>query len=225
MQAHALLRTGLTLVAGLGIGSIGCSPSQAAMPTPEMPTNMEVRTVPPAPGTTRIVLDANGQDAVVTEVLSETTGKAYASGHTAYGHEEHTRKLCLTPCMVDVTPGLHTLQFQSRTDDGRASTALVQVGDRSLLVRHEMGKDRTQHWAASLGWVALSLGATTTLTAGTIYGVLDDPEARAGASAATTIGVGLLLAAIPLLIVGRNQREEPATAVYPVAKTARGFQF
>ena len=133
-----------------------------------------MRSSPPEPGYTRVIIDANGERATVTEVVDVTTATAHAEGIVAHGRSETTKPICLTPCPADLKPGMHVLRFTS-VDSERMSEANLQLGDKPKVLRHAMG--RTED-ASALGvgaYTLVFLGAITAVTGASLYGA-----ARAG---------------------------------------------
>jgi hypothetical protein len=114
---------GFALLASVGCGYRGLPPLPA--PAPEIPRNLEASTTLPAPGTTRVLIDANGDRATVTEVLDSTTSTATAYSNrysaTVYGYSETTRTVCIAPCVADFSPGAHVLRFRRTQMIGKAA--------------------------------------------------------------------------------------------------------
>lgn len=75
MRRLALI-VGMVSVGGCGYREV--APPQA--PAKEMPGGVEERTAPPEAATTRVILDANGERATVTEIVSVTRRSAYGMG-------------------------------------------------------------------------------------------------------------------------------------------------
>ena len=105
-------------------------------PRQELPRGLEMLPSAPEAGLTRLTLDANGEPSRVFEVLTSTDGRATAVGTAAhvFEHSQTSRPVCLTPCQVDLKPGLHELEFV--TDDPYSwADVFVQVGQRAKVVR------------------------------------------------------------------------------------------
>jgi hypothetical protein len=229
-----MLRRALVLAvgcSGLFVGGCGyaeVAPPQA--PAPATPQGAEPRTTPPEPGLTRVLLDADGEDAVVTDVVDASLAVAEAKGGgvsaTAQGYAETVKPVCITPCFADLAPGLHVLRFSSQTDD-RESVAKIQVGERAKVVRHAMG--RTEHpfsWVNFTGSVLVYVGAAVAVTGGMMLAVdagndSGDPSKGLGLGLGGPVlgaGAGALLIGIPMMIFGRPVRQEGATTELSLAE-------
>ncbi len=215
--------------AGLFIGGCGyaeVAPPQA--PAKEVPAGYEPRTTPPEPGTTRMVLEANGEKATVVEVIdaTSTVGTASAGGTTATvrGYSETVKPVCIAPCVADLKPGMHFLRFASPDDKDRVSEAGIQVGDRSKVVRHAIG--RTDSFSAGhfLSRMVVILGATAVITGGTLYGMaaaMNDDTGRDVKPTGVTVmaaGAGALLVGIPLMVLTRPVHQPGATTEMSLSK-------
>lgn len=154
-------------VAALGIlagcGTVEATPPRA--PAAEIPRAVEARTTPPEPGTTRVLLDANGDRATVEEVVERATATAYGSHVAVSGYAESTKPVCVTPCYADLKPGMHALRFKSMNDD-RMSEAPIQVGDVPKTVRHAMGRAELPSVGNYLASFGVILGATAAIGIG-----------------------------------------------------------
>ena len=226
------MKSALALVVlGIVSGStaVGCGYAEVApprAPTREMPKNMETRSSPPEPGTTRVLIDANGDQASVVEVVDRSTmsGRAYGyHGETAFVHgkSETVKPLCVAPCVADLRPGMHILRFTS-DDDGRESEARVQVGDESKLVRHAMGHTESNPLGVVSGVMLTALGASALVAGGSLYaasaagggggGGTDGPPSYAQYVTPTLVAGAVALAAgITVLLVTRPVRQRGAT--------------
>lgn len=197
-----------------GCGAVSVDPPKA--PAAEIP-KVEHPESPPEPGMTRIILDANGDDAKVTEVL-ET---AEARSGMSYAFAERKKPVCITPCVVDMKPGVHTLSFESRVDD-RASYVDVQVGSRSKAVRHAMGhplrKSGGEVWAHALTWLGLTVVGTAALAwaDAKAEGGEVAREVRGPARAAAFAGLGLMAGGITLMIVSPPTYQPGSTTEIPI---------
>jgi hypothetical protein len=111
-----------------------------------------------APGKERVILDAEGDQARVSEVTS------HSQTVTPRGNvleSEHDRPLCITPCAVDLGLGLHELSFQSTTHPRRGSDVEVQVQGDPLVVNHTMADLETPSPVAKgIGIGLVALGGT-----------------------------------------------------------------
>jgi hypothetical protein len=185
-----------------------------------MPYVPDAPVAPPAHGTTRIVLDANGERARVTETLEKTSiyGTSYSTSAAAFSGTSFTTKpLCLTPCVVDLTPGMHALNFQSSSDPQRVGSADVQVGERRKVVRHAMGRvDKGASWHHLLASSAALLGIGA-IVGGALTLPFDHKEfedhRRAG-KVMLLAGGATLAVSIPFMIITRPTWQEGATTEF-----------
>lgn len=215
------LRTARCATASLAALIAGCGAVHVPPPQPpsrEIPL-VDPPNLPPEPGLTRILLDANGADARVTEVTERTEAWAFGSG---YGHAvvETEKPVCIVPCSVDMKPGMHTLFFQSLTGD-RKSRVDIQVGSRSKAVRHAMGLTTNSWGGQVLGFLLVTLGSTALATGGAIYASLDDiPEDKKSRSKSLKLaaaGGGAVLVSIPLLLLTRPTEQPGSSTEIPIA--------
>src|SRR5688572_26236847 len=88
-------------------------------PAPRLAAPVAFPEAPPAPGTGRVVLDADGDHAKVIEVSESSATTVCPS----------------TPCVVDLPYGSHPLVFHSTTDESRASDVDLDVGPKAKAVR------------------------------------------------------------------------------------------
>jgi len=138
-------------------------------PPPVVPRGLDSLDVPPAPGRTRVVLDANGERVTVTEVLDWSNSQAVAIGSSVQvlDHTEHTRPICLTPCEFDFEPGLHVLHFYAGPT--RFDNVKVQVSGKRKLVRVALGQLVASEPASSTGVVLQSLGLTAAIVGASLW--------------------------------------------------------
>ncbi len=178
-----------------------------AAPRAELPRDLEVLSAPPGPGLTRIVLDANGQRATVTEVLAWEDSSTSASVGTTYGearsHGERTRPICITPCEFDFQPGLHVLDFQV---EGKGSDRIrVQVGGTRKLVRVALGRTVAPGTPSMAGLTLQIAGLATAIVGAAVWAGYSaghpdvDRDKRRDTGVALTVGGGAgFLLGVPL---------------------------
>jgi hypothetical protein len=216
------LCAGLATLLVLGCGVRYVDPPRA--PAKELP-KIDARTTPPEPGHTRVLLDANGERAEVTEVSAwqkahgtVSTGKSMG---TIHGYSESVRPICITPCLADFEPGMHVLRFSSQTDQ-RGSTVAVQVDQRNKTVRHAMG--RHDDGAPSMhfgGTVLLTLGGTSVLVGGLVLGAASGLESDQADDYASTgavmlgVGAAAMFVAIPMMLASRPSYQPGSTTEIP----------
>jgi hypothetical protein len=216
LRAKSRSGTVVATFVAVGCGYRDIEPPRA--PSREMP-NVEARSTPPAEGRTRVILDANGERAVVTEVRDWSSGFASAGTTTAHGYSEEVRPVCITPCVVDFEPGLHVLRFRSERDD-RKGTLNLQVGERTKIVRHAMGRTEgtsVAHFGGglllTLGTIALTVGGIALAAGAASDSSLGDDTLETGAKISAA-GAGAVLVSIPLLLVTRPTRQPGATTEF-----------
>jgi hypothetical protein len=112
----------------------------------------------PGPGLSRIVLDTVDGPATVERVRGGRVGGV--AGAVGFGGAlEVTTRVCVTPCVIDTTPGTQELRFTMVGDSSRTSVGFVNVDDRPSVYRHKLGHHRNRGWRGFLGWPTLALGA------------------------------------------------------------------
>jgi hypothetical protein len=210
--SFAFLALVAPLAAGCGVREI--DPPQA--PAAVFPPNVEVRHAPTAPGTTRLVLDANGERASIVDVVSSTSASAYVNGHMGFASASTTVPVCIAPCMADLTPGLHRLAFSSLDDPTEHDEIQVQVGETSKIVRRAMGKYESNFWPHFLAGSVAYAGVTSALVGGIMYSLdasaADGDKKYAGTDKYLLIGGAVaLVASIPVMILTRDVHQRGAT--------------
>lgn len=146
-------------VASLLATTTGCGPSVVAppkAPDPVMPATIDLPSRDPAPGKSRVVLDAaDGERAAVSEVTP--------SGVPGV---ESEKRLCVAPCVAELHQGVHVFRFADERDPSRQGTARVELGEQPKLVRHSMGRTKTHPGLAAAGIILTSLGGAAFGVAG-----------------------------------------------------------
>ncbi|MDB4997649.1 MAG: hypothetical protein JWM74_5081 [Myxococcaceae bacterium] len=205
---------------------MGCGFREVAPPTApraEIPRGVEERTSPPELGTTRVLLEANDEKAMVTEVVESSSAQATVTVTTpsgwgsakAFGYAETTKPICLAPCYADLKPGVHVLRFALPNSEDRVSQTPVQVGDSSKVVRHAVGRIESSSFTHVAAMVLLSLGTSAAAVGGTLWAVQEmSPTATnfkpMGIGLAAG-GVGALLIAIPLALMTEPVHQQGST--------------
>ncbi len=111
----------------------------------------------PGPGLTRVVLDAADGPAVVEEVRGGSMGGNF--GAKAFGGSlEISTRVCVTPCVMDTTPGNKQLRFTLVDDEERTSMGFVNVDSKVSAYRHSVGVSRSARWKGVIGWPLLVFG-------------------------------------------------------------------
>jgi hypothetical protein len=145
-------------------------------PAPAPPRTMPrlPEDVPPAePGTTPVLIDSM---AVPAKVFDEVG-----------------RDICLTPCVVNLAPGVHDLEFVpiDRFSD-RVGKPSISVVARPLVFRYELGLHESHDTLRSTG---MAMAITASVVAASAIPVALIPQTRA-------IGIDLELAATAGLVAG-----------------------
>lgn len=142
----------------------------------------------PAPGLSRVVLDVAEGPAVV-EALSGGTVSAVAGTRAFGGSLEVARRVCVTPCVLDTSPGAHELRFTLVDDETRTSTGFVNVDQQVSAYRHAIGRDRSAAWKGFVGWPLLVTGAVLDL--GMISAAANAEDIDGGFIAGGAVAVGI----------------------------------
>lgn len=187
--------------------TLGCGCGVRALPPPDPPRREVPRGVelpdepPPRPGTSRVMLDADGEPAKVVAV------------------GDGTHALCTTPCVVDLPYGSHSLVLQSILDEERRSRAELEVGPRPKIFRHTLGERHDGGAANTLGTSLVAVGLLAAATGAVFWagGALarsadGAPNGLEGTGRLVTgLGAGAVIVGIPFLVVGRPSERPGAT--------------
>ncbi len=191
----------------------GCGTERLPAPQPpprELPANVDVPDEPPAPGTSRVVLDANGDKAKVVEITGSATAAAGGYRAVVVG----VKPVCTTPCVVDLPYGSHPLVLRSTTDETRQSELDLDVGPKPKVVRHTLGERRDGGAVRTVGASLLLLGITAGLTGAILWGVgagAHSDGLESTGQVVTAIGAGGIGLSIPLFVIGRPTERPGAT--------------
>lgn len=206
------------LLLALGGAMWGCGAQHLPPPPAPLRSAPDTTLVPaqaPAPGTGRVLLEANGEPADVA-VVSATDDPAVVA----------VTPLCTTPCVVDLPYGPHPLLFHSTTDPARESEAEVDVGPRPKVLRHSLGERREGGPAHTTGTALVVLGALAATT-GLILWSAASADDRRGAMDATGQGMTIggattALLGLPLLLSDRPTERPGATTEWPLPSRYEG---
>ncbi|MBS2016925.1 MAG: hypothetical protein JST00_28825 [Deltaproteobacteria bacterium] len=207
-------RSLLLVVAMIAGGVSGCGvehlpPPQA--PSREAPQARDLPTSAPPPGTGRLVVDANGEQAEVA-IVSPTQDPSVVA----------VTPLCTTPCVVDLPYGPHPLLFHSTTDPSRESETEVDIGPRPKVLRHSLGERREGGPAHTTGTAMIVLGAIAATTGIILWsaaaaGPDEGRGAMAGVGQAISIGgAAAALLGIPLVLSDRPTERPGTTTEWPL---------
>ena len=214
------------IIACLCLGSLalGCGTVQvpaAAPPSKIVPTLMS-EPGPRVDGAGRVVLDVPGERARVVEITGATSGVIANQYGATNLSSIATRVVCITPCVANLEYGQHELAFVSQTEEDVGSIAIVDVGPKTSVFRHAMGRTTKHPTMGSLGTTATSLSATGALTGLSIYlvgALLQDSDSSKGAdptkydglkdAGLVTMGISaaVLATGIVLLVLAREERQ------------------
>jgi hypothetical protein len=157
-EPRPLLSTVLPLVLAAGLAG-GCTVRHVPPPPPPD------RVLPaveqgglPARGRGRILLDVEGERALVEEVSGGELA-ASGAGRVFSGSLEVSQRLCVTPCYVDLTPGPHRLRFVSITDGSRRANGYVNIDTGTTAYRQRLGVSRRHALRRVGGITSAILGA------------------------------------------------------------------
>ncbi|HEY6555889.1 MAG TPA: hypothetical protein VI072_01395 [Polyangiaceae bacterium] len=176
----------------------------------------DVPTTPPAPGTTRVIIDANGERMEVRERLKETSvhGTVYTNGvaGSLYGYAATHKPVCITPCAVDMKPGSHVLEFQGETYE-RRSELQIQVGERPKVIRHAVGRIESEgdgsFWLGYL--LTLGIGAVVTGSMIHVLNTEDSADYTKAANIALGAGAATIAVSIPLRLLAQPVHQPSST--------------
>jgi hypothetical protein len=204
-----------------------------APPKPEaVLPKIDIPSSPPPDGSGRLVVDVAEEEAKVSRVLDTTTFSSDSRhpewqshhGHAVAGPSPTLRRvelLCISPCVLDLRQGAHSLVFTSTRDDTRTGTGDVIVTSKPAAVRHALGKEKPAS-APYVGGMMLTLlggGLTTIGALATTVGAVakrpeDDPSGRTKGDPSVFLGIGLVALGIGLvtgttgLVMMANNRPE-----------------
>ena len=202
-------------VAALAIGLLGtgCGVEQlpaASPPSRVIPTDIDVPTDPPAPGTGRVILETNGEPAKVVEITGAATARSGGYSATIVG----IRPLCTTPCVVDLPYGSHPLVLHSLSDDSHQSETELEVGAKAKVFRHTLGERKDGGGLRTAGASLLTLGVIAATTGAILWLAGNGNHGGDLASKGqlvTGLGAGGILLSIPFLVVGRPTERPGST--------------
>lgn len=180
----------------------GCATTYPALPAPpqEIPRVSELPRI--GPGESRILVDANGEDAWVS-----AEGRTVCAG---------------TPCALALPKGAHRLTFFAKNDATRFGDVSVDLGERPTIVRHQLGVRRESPGLRIASIVSFSLGASLLAVGGGIAAVrfVDDAPgwSTTGGAVAITGLVGLALG-LSFALASRTEIWPGATRTWVVPPT------
>jgi hypothetical protein len=204
-------RTSVSVVVLLALTTAGCWRTiRHPAPLPPQPVMPEVSLEgDPGPGLTRVVLDTADGPAVVEEVRGGSMGGNV--GTKAFGGSlEIYTKVCVTPCIMDTTPGNKQLRFTLVDDEDRTSVGFVNVDTKVSAYRHSVGVQRSARWKGVIGWPLLIFGAIADIA---IVGAISD-GGRFGTQEAMGTAAAIGVTALGgWLVYGSVVEEQPGSGV------------
>jgi len=192
----------------------GCGPSVVAppkAPDPVMPATIDLPSRDPAPGKSRVVLDAaDGERAAVSEVTP--------SGVPGV---ESEKRLCVAPCVAELHQGVHVFRFADERDPSRQGTARVELGEKPKLVRHSMGRTKTHQGLAVAGIILTSIGGGFIGAGGALADAQDGhPTETQLTTAWVSLGIGATLSLIgfPMIFASFPSVQPGATSEKTISR-------
>ncbi|GAC1584724.1 MAG: hypothetical protein NVS3B20_14540 [Polyangiales bacterium] len=175
----------------------GCMATLPAPPKPEavVPTLGVTPDAPPPEGSGRLLVDVASEPAKVSRVVDTVDNPdPYSNSSLRRGMPSESgmgfgyRKLellCISPCVIDIRPGAHTLVFTSLVDPTHTSSADVVVSAQPSVVRHALGRDKgySNTYLGGAGLALVGGGVTLMGALATTVGLVaksprDDPSGR-----------------------------------------------
>jgi hypothetical protein len=179
------------------------------LPPPQTPEQVVPKIkIPPQPqsGTGRVVIDIVDGPAVVEEVISRTVVTTQGNTKTAqYNGPPIKRKLCVSPCVLDLPLGPHVLSFTTSGSNAKTDKTTLIFAEAPMIYRRALGhKERKPIWFGGIGAIGVGAGF---LTAGLIGFTSKDSVSGAGGpltAAQLSVGanIGFMVGGAVLMGVG-----------------------
>lgn len=160
------------------------------LPAPPVPARsrpgVSVPHEPPAAGHGRVIIEtADGRPSTVY-LIAGAVFVAFSDGVAGGGID--IRRLCMTPCVVDLPYGQHELRFTVDGDTQGAGSAYVNVSGRTSVLRVNLGQQKRPGGIALFGGTLELLGIVGAPLGGIGWAVsAEDDDGVAGAMKAVTI--------------------------------------
>jgi hypothetical protein len=164
----------------------------------------------PGPGLDRVVLDVPEGPAIVEQLDGGSlTGAAGAA--TFGGSLQVARRVCVTPCVMDTSPGNKELRFTLVDDDDRTSTGFVTVDSKVSAYSHALGTHRNAAWKGFVGWPLLLVGSAADIG---LIGMVANGRAEfnGGLVAGSVVSIGLTVLGA-WLVHGSVIEDQPGNGV------------
>lgn len=171
-----------------------------------------VGTLPPlAPGMGRVVIDVVDGPAIVEEEISRTERVTQSGGGSTqttvrYNGPPIRKKICVTPCVVDLPLGAHDLRLTLRETPNRSEKVALMFSDAPLLYRRALSGGRPPvKW-----WVGTSLLATGSLafllSSALLLSNADANNTSIISPGGLVLGLGGSMGVVGLVVTQKNPR-------------------
>jgi hypothetical protein len=204
-------------VLGLAMGGCGATRLPPPAAPPRVLPSVQA-SGPPAPGRGRVILDVEGDRAVVEDVQGGSVA-ASGAGHFFGGSLEVSQRLCVTPCVVDLAPGPHTLRFSSVTDEDRSSDGYVNIDEGVSAYRERLGVHSHHQLKRGFGIASVVVGGMFVLSgaAAPDNGIDSRPRAEM-----LGVGAGLAILGWYLIHTSPSYDQEGSGVQWPVTPPVAG---
>jgi hypothetical protein len=191
--------------------TLACAKQLPPPKTPEQVAPVIKIPGPPASGMGRVVIDIVDGPAIVEEVISQTVvNKQQGNGQSfttmQYNGRPIKRKLCVSPCVLDLPLGTHNLSFTTSGSNAKTDETTIIFSEAPMVYRRALGNnERKPLWFGGIG--AIGAGAIL-LGVGALKGFGDgnssDNVSAGGLTSARVQGanIGLMVGGGVLMGVG-----------------------
>jgi hypothetical protein len=172
------------------------------MPPRELPP-LDLPTSPPPDGHGRVVLDVVDGPTIVHVIEGQASAVSHQTGGTASAVYE--RRLCQTPCAVDLPFGEHEIRLSLDHDHNRGGHELVDVRGPATALRARLGHRTGGGPIAFAGALLIFGGAPTSIGSAILWGITsgDGSDDAEQARTATLWGLGALAVGTVLYLLDR----------------------
>jgi hypothetical protein len=180
-----------------------CAGTGAPVPVPprELPP-LDLPTSPPPDGHGRVVLDVVDGPTIVHVIEGQASAVSHQTGGTASAVYE--RRLCQTPCAVDLPFGEHEIRLSLDHDHNRGGHEIVDVRGPTTALRARLGH-RTGGGPVGIAGALLIIGGAVTGGGGLLWGSAsgDGTDDADQARTVTMWGLGALAVGTVLYLLDR----------------------
>jgi hypothetical protein len=174
------MRTTAMILAAATLGC-GVRQLQPMSPPPRSIPELPPEVPPPEPGTTPVAMDAD----IPSRVF-----------------DEFGRDICLTPCIVNLNPGVRDLVFKPIDHfSERVGHPSITVGSRPLVYRYALGRHERHPYLNGAGYAAVITGMTAGVTLLPLALMSNTRDVGVDLELASSAAV---VAGIAMLIAGRD---------------------